>query len=282
MIRHIGQVVITERYRKLGSPTGCQMMSDVPPEAPAEGYIPKRRFYRPETLYGMVAREISEAILRGEWQRGSTIPGEHEIAAQYGISVGTVRRALSTLVSSGFLERRPRHGTIVADKSPHHNLGFLFHYYRLHGDDDSLLTSVPRTLSLHQAAPTDAEKAGLNLAAGDQVIRIHRVRSVHGKPAAHDVMSLPAARYPDFPAVDDLPHRILSLLEDQYGVRFNLARERVWADAANAVDSHLLSVPVGTPLLVIDHVAYDKAHLPIEMHSGRYISEGFRYINEIR
>lgn len=253
-------------------------------EDPAtEGYLPRSRFYRPETLYGMVAREISEAILSGRWQRGSTIPGEHEIAAQYGISVGTVRRALASLVSAGFLERRPRHGTVVADRSPHHSLRFLFHYYRLHDDNESLLESVPRTLSLHHAPATEAERAALNLSGPDAgVIRIHRVRTVRGTLAAHDVMSLPAHRYPDFPKIEQLPHRMLSLLEEHYGVRFSSARESIWADAANEEDSRLLDVVTGTPLLVIEHTGYDKAHEPVEMFVGRYLSRGFRYINEIR
>ncbi len=257
------------------------------PPAPAadtaEGFLPQNRFYRPETLYGMVAREISEAILSGRWPRGSTIPGEHDLAAQYGISVGTVRKALAALVSSGFLERRPRHGTVVADRSPHHSLRFLFHYYRLHDENEALLESVPRTLSVQRTTPDAAERRGLNLTAEDaEVIRIHRVRSVRGALAAHDIMSLPAHRYPDFPAIEQLPHRILSLLEQHYGVRFSSARERIWADVANDEDCRLLGVAKGTPLLVIEHVGYDKAHEPVEMLASRHLSDGYRYINEIR
>lgn len=255
----------------------------IPADSTTEGFLPKSRFYRPETLYGMVAREISEAILSGRWQRGSTIPGEHEIAAQYGISVGTVRRALASLVSAGFLERRPRHGTVVVDRSPHHSLRFLFHYYRLHGTDGSLLESVPRTLSAKRVPPTDAERKALNLTGEDaEVIRIHRTRTVLDEPAAHDTMTLPAERYPDFPDIEQLPHRILSLLEEHYGVRFALVRENIWADSANEEDARLLGVEIGSPLLVVEHVGFDKAHEPVEMMVSRHLTRNNRYINEIR
>lgn len=258
-------------------------MTDALPSALSEGYPPRSRFFRPEPLYAMVEREISEAILSGKWKRGSQVPGEMEIAAQFGVSVGTARRALTGLVNSGFLERRPRHGTIVADRSPHHSLRFLFHYYRLHGEGDTLVASVPRTLSLVHGEGTPEEIAALNLQEGRTgVIRIHRVRSVNGQPAAHDVMTLPAHRFPDFPSIDNLPDRLLSLLEEHYGVRFASARESIWADAAREEDQRLLNLAPGTPLLVIDQVAYDKANTPVELFTGRFVSQGFRYINEVR
>ncbi len=258
-------------------------MSETLPSAFSEGHLPRSRFFRREPLYAMVEHDLAEAILSGKLKRGAPVPGEVELAAQYGVSVGTVRRALAALVASGFVERRPRHGTVVADRSPHQSLRFLFHYYRLHGEDEALLASVPRTLSLAIVKADAAQIAALNLPADrPEIIRIHRVRTVDDRPAAHDVMMLPAWRFPDFPAIDELPHRMLSLLEDRYGVRFASARESVWADAANEEDHRLLGVTPGAPMLVIDRVTFDKANTPVELATGRFVSKGFRYINEVR
>ncbi len=203
--------------------------------------------------------------------------------SQYGLSVGTVRRALASLVNLGFLERRPRHGTFVTDRSPHHSLRFLFHYERLHGENDRLLVSVPRTLSVERGPATPAERSALELAPDQsEVIRIHRVRTVEGVLAAHDIMTLPAHRFPDFPTAEELPDRVLAMLEERYGLRLASARESIWADVANEEDCRLLGVAPGTPLLVIDQIAYDKTNTPVEMLTGRFVTKGFRYITKVR
>ncbi|MET0124508.1 MAG: winged helix-turn-helix domain-containing protein, partial [Pseudomonas caspiana] len=73
-------------------------------------------------LYEVVKRHISEAILLGEWSSGTVIPSENALAADFGVSVGTIRRALAELVSEGMLMRRRKTGTVVTGWAPLHNL----------------------------------------------------------------------------------------------------------------------------------------------------------------
>lgn len=242
-----------------------------------------KKLARPDPLYAQVQREISEAILSGQWERGSQIPGELEIAELYGVSIGTARRALSALVSIGFLERRPRHGTFVADRSPHHNLRFLYHYYRLHGKNDELVVSQAKVLSLQHGTATDEERAKLDFAAQNtSVIRIRRVRSVDGKPVMYEHILLPEHRFPDFPTAEELPNLMFAYFEDKYGIKISSAREKLSAEVASDDDIKYLGLTASDAVLVIDQIAFDTSHAPIEHRVLRAVTNGFRYINEVR
>lgn len=65
-----------------------------------------------------VVREgLVEIIRRGEFKLGHRLPADRELAAQFGVSYMTARRAVNALVEASFLERRIGDGTYVRDGS---------------------------------------------------------------------------------------------------------------------------------------------------------------------
>src|SRR5471030_3169518 len=80
-------------------------------------------------LYEGVKRQISEAILLGQWAPGTVLPGEVALTQLFGVAVGTVRRALMDLTAEGLLTRRRKTGTIVTGRTPHHSLRYFFQYF---------------------------------------------------------------------------------------------------------------------------------------------------------
>jgi GntR family transcriptional regulator len=67
---------------------------------------------RPLLLSEQVADDLRTDITAGEIT--GRLPGEHELAAQYGVSRVTVRRAVATLISEGLLQTLRGRGTFVA------------------------------------------------------------------------------------------------------------------------------------------------------------------------
>ena len=51
---------------------------------------------------------------RGQWQPGDLIPGEVELADEFGCARATVNRALQDLADAGLVERKRKAGTRVA------------------------------------------------------------------------------------------------------------------------------------------------------------------------
>jgi GntR family transcriptional regulator, transcriptional repressor for pyruvate dehydrogenase complex len=57
-------------------------------------------------LYEDVLKELKRAIIAGTYSTGSLLPGEIELAKQFGVSRPVVREALRSLQSNGFVEIR--------------------------------------------------------------------------------------------------------------------------------------------------------------------------------
>lgn len=63
-----------------------------------------------------IAEEARRRIFRRDWAPGEVIPGEVELAREFGVSRVTVNRALRALADEGVLDRRRRAGTRVAER----------------------------------------------------------------------------------------------------------------------------------------------------------------------
>ena len=69
---------------------------------------------KPDTLHGRILEEFSRKIVDGTWPPGFSLPKETELADQYGVSRMTMNKVLTRLASDGFVIRRKRSGTVVA------------------------------------------------------------------------------------------------------------------------------------------------------------------------
>lgn len=70
---------------------------------------------RRENLPASIAAELRRQILQDELRPGTQLPGHRELAAIYSVSVGSVREAISMLISAGLVETRAGRGTYVVD-----------------------------------------------------------------------------------------------------------------------------------------------------------------------
>ncbi|WP_272005447.1 UTRA domain-containing protein [Roseovarius sp. ZX-A-9] len=65
------------------------------------------------STYRDVKSDILSKITKGEWQPGSLVPNEVELAETYGCARATVNRAMRELADEGIIERRRKAGTRV-------------------------------------------------------------------------------------------------------------------------------------------------------------------------
>lgn len=233
-------------------------------------------------LYEVVKRYISESILMGELAAGTVLPSENALAADFGVSVGTIRKALAALTAEGMLMRRRKTGTVVTGWAPLHNLSHFFQYFRLHGKDGRLLHSHTQLLD-YQRGPADEQEAQrLKLSIGDEVIHLRRLRNVDGIPAMHETLTLPAARLPDFPAAEQVPPLLYRFLMERYDIRVAAVREQVTATLASEEDARLLALSMPHAIMVIDEISFDQSAMPVILAHHRFSTRHFMYVNEIR
>ena len=67
----------------------------------------------PEYAYRQVANHLEARIRAGELVAGARLPGERELAAEYAVALGTVRRALQEMRERGHVVTTPSKGTFI-------------------------------------------------------------------------------------------------------------------------------------------------------------------------
>ena len=79
-----------------------------------------------DTLYRSVKQQITEALGSGKWKHGQKIASEPQLAARFGVSVGTVRKAIGELEAENILVREQGRGTFVVSHTRDYMLNVFF------------------------------------------------------------------------------------------------------------------------------------------------------------
>jgi GntR family transcriptional regulator len=206
--------------------------------------------YRP--LYSQVYETLVKQITEGVWKPGQVLPSEQALAAQLGVSQGTVRKALDALAVDKVIYRRQGKGTFVAELTQERA---LFRFFRLTRPDGAraVPTSGDEIVKRRRAKINEAD--ALQIAAEAEVIEIVRTRFVDEHPVAHEKIVLPVALFPDLDRHAPLPNALYGLYQLEYGIGIVSTEEKLRADVARREDTRRLGVPAGTPLLQVERVA---------------------------
>ena len=144
-------------------------------------------------LYAQVEEIIRQRLIDNYWKPGDALPSEMQLAAELGVSQGTVRKALNDMVAENLLVRRQGRGTFVSE---HTERRALFLFFNLVGEDGSRTMPVSRVISCEHRKATAEERARLELAGGAEVVTVRRVRSLHGEPTIVDRVTVSSALFP--------------------------------------------------------------------------------------
>ncbi|MDP3895831.1 MAG: GntR family transcriptional regulator [Mesorhizobium sp.] len=232
--------------------------------------------YKP--LYLQVKDSLIRRLIDGIWQPGQLIPSEMELAREVGVSQGTIRKALDAMTAESMLVRRQGRGTFVAEPEESR---LLFRFFRLSADDGARAFPESRIISRTDGAASRDAGLRLGLAAGAELWRIERVRTLDGSPMIVETIELPKDRFPGFAQVVDIPNNVYRLYSENWGITIGRASERLRAVAADARDVAELRCAPAAPLLEISRVAYDLENRPVELRVSRCLTEGFHYSSEL-
>jgi GntR family transcriptional regulator len=234
--------------------------------------------FRP--LYVQVKDLLIQRMVRGDWGPGEPLPTETALAEEFQVSHGTVRKALDKLAAENLVVRQQGRGTFVVSHTPQRA---LFHFFHMVGKDGSRRLPDSRLLSCERAPASVAEQGKLDLPAGAEVLRIHRVRTLDGEPAIIESIVLAADTFPGLgdPSGEELPNALYQLYEEQYGVTIYRAVEHLGAVNADTGEAGLLGVEAGTALLEIDRVAAGLDGKPVEWRVSRCHTGAIHYLNAL-
>lgn len=215
-------------------------------------------------LYLQLRDALAERIASGEWQPGAFMPNEGELAREFGVSPGTIRKALEILERERVLTRRQGRGTIVNDQGSE-KLAIRFCNV-VDSNHKPVATTVKLGL-VTEGAANELECIRLRLSSQNRVYRIQRVHLCEDRPLMMEGASVPADLFPDLLERQDSAER-LALLAQRYGILLAKAEERISIGLAQASFAETLNVAAGSPVLVLDRVVVDLMGRPIEWRVG--------------
>lgn len=231
-------------------------------------------------LYRQIKGLILQALDGGEWRPGEVIPSETELAIRFGVSQGTVRKAVDELAAENYLLRRQGKGTFV---SSHSDPRAFFRFLRLQRSNGEVESSrsVPLECWRAKAGQEAARVLGIQLA--DPIIIVRRVLEFSGKPVVLDEIYLRGDTFAGL-SLDTLKEwqgSLYSLFESRFGTRMVRAEERLRAVAADRTAAELLKVREGSPLLSVERISYSYGDRPMEWRRGLYATADHCYVNEL-
>ena len=232
----------------------------------------------PVTLHHQVYLDVRRSLDAGRWRPGDRLPTERELAAHYGCSLITVRRALGELVREGRIERTRGRGTHVLrpriERDFAEALSFTAEMQRRGLDPETrLIVARPES-----AGERVAEALGLG--PGSPTLYLERLRVAGGEPILLEQVHLPAERFPGLLA-SDLEHESLyDLLQRRYDTRIVRAREALEPVLLRAREAALLDQPRRTPALLIEGLASTADDRPVEFSRTYVRGDRTRYFIE--
>jgi GntR family transcriptional regulator len=216
---------------------------------------------QPAPLYEQLQQILVDVIKRGQIKPGEQMPGEKELEEHFRVSRITVRRALSEMVTSGYLRREAGRGTFVMRSVIHDSssfrLGTLMDSLRAMGE--SVTSTI---LALHWEEPSANVARALDISPQSKLLYMNRLVMVNRDPAylAYNWIKLPEGEGMDLDR--DLLKRmnIWDALEQFYGIVPYSADQTLQAVAANREEAETLKVLEGTPLMMIELTLRDASN----------------------
>jgi GntR family transcriptional regulator len=225
-----------------------------------------------------VHQQISEMLIReiaaGRMIDGERLPPEREMAADLGVAVGTLRKALADLCAKGLLERIQGSGNYVRCKS---DVASIYAMFRLELVDGGGLPTA-RVISVERLAkPAELPLFG----SSGEAHRIRRLRSLGGKPAAMEEIWLDGGRAAMI-AADDLSESLYLFYRRALGFWIARAEDRVGVDQVPDWAPGDFGLAPGTACGFIERIGWAQDGTSTEF-SRTWFDHGIaRYVARIR
>lgn len=219
--------------------------------------------------YARVEQAIRKDIEQARWLPGDMIPSEAQLAATHKVSVGTVKKALHNLVTSGFLYRIQGKGTYVAGSF------IRCDKLRFYRNQPAFYQPEPpysaHFVSCRKIPPLRTANTSLKIAPDAELIHLTRMMRMDNEPFVLIDSYFEAARFPKL--VEEAPSRfekqaLTLIIENDYATPTMATQELTSALAAAPDVAAKLHLPAGSPVLLIEMVSFTYKEEPYEYRTS--------------
>lgn len=225
-------------------------------------------------LYERVRLQIQERLSKHVWDINQPIPSESELSEEYGVSVGTVRKAIERLVEDNLLVKIQGKGTFV--KQPNFSAS-LMKFFRYRNTQGELIEPIGVLKKVEKISAIPAINGILKLAPTDSLIYLERVRLIDGAIMLSEKIWLP---YDLFSSLLDISLQDFgNLLYPFYYDRCNqlIASANEKLTFVKGYRDKYLENPADETLLKICRIANNLEHIPVEYRESFGCTTNFHY-----
>lgn len=228
-------------------------------------------------LYGQVREILLERISRGDWAPGDTLPNEFLLATEFGVSIGTLRRAIEGLEDAGLLIRRQGRGTYVAGS---HGRKANAKFVALREPSGEIPSMTFQVVQFTQREMTPIEAKRLQLSLPRTADLVEQTIRIGSRTIGFERVLLQRDRIPGIEEQLSKGHDLQSIYANQ-GLTIIRALDHVDVEVADDGVAALLKIAFGTPLLRIDRIAFGIDQRPIESRRSVFLTDAVSYASEI-
>lgn len=233
---------------------------------------------RAKLRYEQVMDEIERLVVERNLEPGDLLPTQAELAELAHVSLISVRRALEELERAGRVRRHQGVGTFLAGPR------IVSEPARAGGLLDTLAGEHRRPRlggrvnSLERGEPAPLVARALQLAPGEEVWRLVRVRLLDGRPAIVETAVIPVALAP---TIDQLSGRLsgslYEALDEHYGLRDDHEEQYLEVGAARAQERRLLALATGAQVVRLRGLSITAEGVPFDCFEQVYPATGFAF-----
>jgi GntR family transcriptional regulator len=116
----------------------------------------------------------------------------------------------------------------------------------------------------------------------ENVVRIARVRMLHGHIFAYTINYLPEyiGLKIDEKSLYEKP--LLKILEIDLDIEFDEAFQTIEASFSDQEVSEKLGIPNGSPILFVERIMYDRKKIPVELVQTSYRGDVYKYVVRLK
>lgn len=222
-----------------------------------------------------VAKSLREE-LRHEYIVGGRLPSEPELAAQYGVSRGTVRQALAVLEREGVIIRRQGAGTYVhyisrAQTRAEHAYEFT-DLLRSAGFEPGI------RLDSFSYEPLNADlSARLDMESGTPALVVRKTFLANGEPAIYCIDRIPSQWITSEFDDEELKQPIFDFIRERCNLVTVQNLAEIIPTTASTQIAEILNLQPGSALLCIKEVGYDADGAAVILHTAYYHDNFVRF-----
>lgn len=232
-----------------------------------------------QPLYKQVEEHVTQLIVEQRWKPGEMLPNEFQLADEFGVSQGTVRKALNSLTQSRILTRRQGVGTFVSE---HTGSQALYRFFPL--VEDGKAPELPKAeIIAFERCDTVSEEVQeqLQLDQNDKVILLSRKRLLEETVCLLEDIYLPEKYFPDFVSMEDVPHTLYHFYQTQFNLTVHKTTDRIKAILVSEQDAKLMGISPGAPVLSFTRLTTSLDGKRIEFRINRCRSDHYHYLVDL-